>query len=349
MTLIGEPSTAVVPVATNLTGAQKAAILLVTLGEEASAYVVKLLTEEELKIATRSIADLRFVTPQQAQAVLEEFHQATIARNFPQRGGADYARRVLLNAFGHERTRHLVSELQLDGPIVEGPNPLRQTNPQQLAKLIEREHPQTIAIILSHLGPDQAASLLAAFDRTLRVKVIMRIATLDTVPDDLVRKVIDVVTQRVKALGEIKPGVSIGGIRSAAELLNAMDALLSGEILADVKEKKEALEESIRNSMFVFDDVLSIDTFGIKEILAKGDRKVMTVALKGASDAVRDHVLSCMSQRGGAMIREDMEAMGPVKIKDVENAQQQIISVIRALQADGAISIGGKGNDQYVL
>lgn len=335
--------------AVQLTGSQKAAILLVALGEQASAPVVKLLTADELKAVTRAIAELHLITAQQAQGVIEEFYEATVAHDFPHRGGAEYAKRMLTSAFGREESGRIASELDLEPGAAESEaESLRQTNPKQLAKLVKSEHPQTIAIILSHLGKEQAAALLSALDQKLRAKVIMRLATLDNVSEDVIRKVAMVLAERVKSLGEIKKTGTIGGIRSAAELLNAMDPALCEEVLVEVREQKEALEERIRECMFVFDDLLNIDSKGIKELIAKVDRKVLTVALKGTSESLKDHFFGCLSQRGADMMREDMEAMGAVKIKDVDAAQRQIINVVRMLQADGVLSAPGKGNDEYV-
>jgi flagellar motor switch protein FliG len=348
--LLAEPRTLAAPdPAATLTGAQKAAILLVTLGDEASSAVVKLLGEDELKAVSRTIADLPLITPEQAQAVLEEFYQATVARNHPYRGGASFARRILVTAFGREGSRQLVTDLKLEEANVDESIALRETHPQQLAKLIEREHPQTIAILLSHLGSNQAGRILSSMDRVLRAKVITRIAMLDSVSHDVVRKVIGVVADRVKSLGEIKTGGPIGGTRSAAEMLNTMDAELSNEILNDVQERKEELAQCIRNCMFVFDDIISIDAKGIRELIAKSDRKVLSIAMKGTTDDLKKHILGTMSQRGAEMIREDIDAMGPVKIKDVETAQQQIIALVRELQAEGVLSTGAAGDEQYVV
>jgi flagellar motor switch protein FliG len=334
---------------TSLTGAQKAAILLVTVGEEASSHIVRLLGEDELKTVSSTIAELPLITPEQAESVLEEFYQATVARNYPHRGGAGFARRILVSAFGRDGSRQLLADLRLEEPENDRSLALRETNPQQLAKLIAHEHPQTIAILLSHLGNGQAGRLLSALDRDLRAKVVTRIATLDSVSTEVVRKVITVVADRMKSLGKIESDGPIGGTRAAAELLNTVNPDISDQILIDVGEKREPLAQAIRNAMFVFDDLTSIDAKGVRELVAKADRKVLSVALKGTSEELKKHILGSMSQRGAEMIREDIDAMGPVKIKDVEIAQQQIISLVRALQTQGVLSVGGSGDDQYVV
>ncbi len=353
MNMIAEaPATATtsVPAVVELSGSQKAAILLVTLGEQASAPVIKLLTGDELKAVTRAIADLHLITPPQAQAVIEEFYETTVvAHGYPHRGGADYAKRMLTSAFGREESGRIATELSLEpDELRDESESLRQTNPKQLAKLIKNEHPQTIAIILSYVGKEQGAALLSTLDQKLRAKVVVRLATLDNVSEDVIRKVASVLTERVKSLGEIKKTGTIGGVRSAAEMLNAMDPALCEEVLTEVREQKEGLEEQIRECMFVFEDLLGIDSKGIKELIAKVDRKVLTVALKGTTEALKEHFFGCLSQRGADMMREDMEAMGAIKIKDVDGAQRQIINVVRMLQADGVLSAPGRGDDEYV-
>jgi flagellar motor switch protein FliG len=348
LTLIEEapPTDVIIP---PLSGIQKAAILLVTLGEQASAAIVQKLSDEELRKVTQSIAGMQSISPQQAEQVLEEFCQATVVRNFPSRGGADYAKRVLTSAFGREGGNRLVDEMDLNGGGTRsGIEPLRATDPQQLARLIMGEHPQTVAIILAHLPQTQAAALLASLPQDRRADITIRMANLDQISPDIIMRIATVLGHKIKSLGRVKRE-PIGGARAVAELLNRMDGAVCDEILEGVREREEALEEGIRHYMFVFDDLLLIDAKGVKEIVAKVDRKLLVMGLKGTSDQMKNHILSSMSSRGAEMLREDMDALGPIKIREVEAAQQQIIAVVRALEAEGVLSLKGGGDEQYVV
>jgi len=225
---------------------------------------------------------------------------------------------------------------------------LQKADPQQLAKFVHSEHPQTIALVLSHLNPSQAASLLISLPGNLRADVGLRMANLDQISPEVIHKIAAVLGQKLKALGEFSRE-SYGGVRAVAEMFNRLDSGTSKDILENIEAHDSGLAETIRHLMFVFEDMLMIDPNGIKEVLAKIDRKVLTLALKGTSDQLRNHFLEAMSQRGAEMLREDMDAVGPVKIKDVEAAQQQIIAVVRQLETEGVVSLKGAVGEQYVV
>jgi flagellar motor switch protein FliG len=212
---------------------------------------------------------------------------------------------------------------------------------------METEHPQTIALILSHLSATQAASLLANLPPQVRSDVVLRIAELDRVSPDVVARISLVISDKMKSLGEMRAEPR-GGPRSVADILNRMEASLSDEVLNSLQDQ-QPLVDVIRHYMFTFDDLLLIDATAMKEVVAKVDRKLLTIALKGTSDQLKNHFLQCMSQRGAEMLREDMEAAGPVRIKDVEAAQQQVLSVVQQLESEGVLSLKGGGGDQYVV
>jgi flagellar motor switch protein FliG len=212
---------------------------------------------------------------------------------------------------------------------------------------MESEHPQTIALILSHLSPAQAASLIANLPPALRGDVALRIAQLDKVSPDVVARVSLVISEKLRSVGELRMEAH-GGPRSVAEILNRMDSAVSDEILTNMKEE-QSLVDAIRHYMFTFEDILLIDPAAMKEVVGKIDKKLLVVALKGTSDQLKDHFLQCMSQRGGEMLREDMEAAGPVRIRDVEAAQQQILAVVQQLESEGVLSLKGGGENQYVV
>ncbi len=334
---------------TELTGIRKAAILLVALGDTASAELVRRLSEEEVQMVSREVARINTITSEQVEAIVEEFYQTSMARDFAIKGGLDYARNMLVNAFGAEAAQRLVDRLvKAMGAEAVSLDALQKADPQQLAKFVHSEHPQTIALVLSHLDTSQAASLLVSLPSNLRADVAMRMANLDQISPEIVHKIAAVLGQKLKALGEFSRE-SYGGVRAVAELFNRLDSMTNKEIIENIEQQDGNLAETIRHLMFVFEDILMIDANGMKELLGKIDRKVLTVALKGTSDQLKEHFLKAMSQRGADMMREDMDALGPIKIKDVESAQQVIINMIRQLETEGVVSLkGGGGGEQYV-
>src|SRR6266852_5265032 len=334
---------------TILPGIRKAAILLVVLGEQAGADFVRQLSEDEVQLVSKEVARMSSITQEQAEAVIEEFYQTSMARDFAVKGGMDYARSMLVNAFGAEAAKRIVDRLtKALGNEAVSLDALQKADPQQLAKFVHSEHPQTIALVLSHLDPSQAAALLISLPGNLRADVGLRMANLDQISPEVIHKIAAVLGQKLKALGEFSRE-SYGGVRAVAEMFNRLDSGTSKDILENIEAHDSGLAETIRHLMFVFEDMLMIDPNGIKEVLAKIDRKVLTVALKGTSDQLRNHFLEAMSQRGSEMLREDMDALGPTKIKDVEGAQQQIITVVRQLEVEGVVSLKGAVGEQYVV
>jgi flagellar motor switch protein FliG len=328
---------------------RKAAVLLLTLGEETSALLMRQLSEDEVQAVSREVARTSAVTPEQAEAVLEEFQQMVLAREYVLKGGLEHARRLLVSAFGPEAAEkilfHLQRTLRSDS---EDFTALQKADPQQLARFVQNEHPQTIALIVSQLSPSQAAALLMALPAEIRSDVTMRIANLDQISPEIIGRIASIIHQRLKGLGQLSRQ-SYGGVRAVAELLNRLDSSVSKEILENIGAQEAGLAEQIRHLMFVFEDLLLIDPNGIKEILSKVDRKLLTVAMKGTSEQLKNHILGCMSQRGREMLLEDMEAMGPVKIREVEAAQQAIIAVVRQLESEGVLSLKEAAGEQYVV
>jgi flagellar motor switch protein FliG len=281
--------------------------------------------------------------------VLQEFHQMVTAREYVIKGGIDYARKVLVNAFGDESAQRMLDRLMKSlGNESLSFDSLQKTDPQQLSKFIHSEHPQTIALILSHLNPSQAAALLSSLPKEIRGDVATRMASLDQISPDIISKIANVIGLKLRALGEMSRE-SYGGVDAVAEMLNRLDSIATKDILDSMEEANAQLANSIRHLMFVFEDLLLLDVNSIKEVLAKVDRKILTVALKGTSEKMKTHLLQAMSQRGADMMREDMDAMGPIKIKEVEAAQQQIIAVVRQLETEGVVSLKGATGEQYVI
>jgi flagellar motor switch protein FliG len=332
-----------------LTGARKAAMLLVVLGEQASAEILAQLSEDDVQRVSREVAKLTAISSEQAEAVLNEFHQISTAGDYVARGGIEFARKVLTRAFPPEVAKRLLDRLtKALGAEAASFDAIQRADPQLLAKFIHNEHPQTIALVLSHLNSSAAAALLTSLPPGMRSDVAQRMASLDQISPEIIMKIAGVIGQKLTALGEFSRE-SYGGVRAVAEMMNRLDSASSREILDHIEQQDTNLAETIRHLMFVFEDLLLIDPMGLKEVLNKVDRKVLTVALKGTSEQLRNQILGCLSQRGAEMLREDMEALGPVKIKEVEAAQQQVIAVVRDLEAEGIISLKGTIGEQYVV
>jgi flagellar motor switch protein FliG len=330
-----------------LTGLQKTAILLVALGDEASGNLLKHLSDEEVELVSGAIANLPVVPLAQAEAILEEFRDAANGALQVGHGGAEYARRMLAQAFGPEGSKKHIEKLP-HGPDRQS-TILQRIDPQVLVRFVRAEHPQTAALILSRVSPGQSAAVLSSMELPARADVAVRIATLNKISPAVFTKISAVIGTRLKSMGEVQRESS-GGPRAAAEIFNQLDPAICDELLEQMNQDNEALVEEIRQKMFVFDDLRSIDGPGITEVLGRADRRQLTVALKGATEELRQHLLKGLSQRGAAMLLEDMEALGPVKIRDVEAAQQTIIAVVRQLESEGVISRNkGSGKDeQYV-
>ncbi len=333
----------------NLSGLRKAAMLLIVLGEQTSADLLQQLSEEDVQKVSGEVAKITAISAEQAEGILNEFQQISTAGDYVMRGGVDFARKLLTRAFAPEIAKRMLDRLtRALGSEAASFDAIQKADPQQLAKFIHNEHPQTIALVLSHLNSSQAAALLMSLPAGLRSDVAQRMASLDQISPEIILKIAGVIGQKLRALGEFSRE-SYGGVRAVAEVLNRLDSSSSREILDTIDQQDTNLAETIRHLMFVFEDLLLIDPMGLKEVLAKVDRKVLTVALKGTSEQLKNQILGSMSQRGAEMLREDIEALGPVKIKEVDAAQQQIIAVVRQLESEGVLSLKGAVGEQYVV
>jgi flagellar motor switch protein FliG len=329
-----------------LTGSQKAAILMVTLGSTVSGPVLKRMTDQEVAAIASAIAKLEPVTSEQVEAVLDEASRST--RPSITRGGLDYVKKMLLEAYGADTATRWVDRIvkSMDQASVDFGS-LRKVDPQQLAKFIEEEHPQTIALVLSHLDPSQAAGLLSSLPLEVQADVALRVADLDRISPESVRVIASVIGQKLKNLGDLSRETR-GGIRAVADMFNRLDPNSSAQLMERIESEDPKLFESIRRFMFVFEDLTAIDPNGMRELVGRVDRKMLTLALKGTSEELRAHFFQSMSQRGAEMLRDDMEALGPAKLKDVDAAQQAVIMAARELEKNGVISLKNSGADQYV-
>jgi flagellar motor switch protein FliG len=330
-------------------GTRKAAILMMSLGQDVSAEILKRLTEDEVRRITAEVTRIKTLAPEQSEQVLAEFRSAIAGGAAYTVHGADFAKDMLVNALGAEPARKVLDQVSrqahMDADVLTA---MEKADSDQLAHFIQREHPQTLAIICSQLDRATAGSLLLRFPPEMRADVVRRMAGLEKISPEVLHRIGASLGPMLRRLGEFrrKP---YGGRRAVAEILANFEGTVTEEILASIEKANPELAEEVRRLMVVFEDLTVIDQAGIKTLLAAMDRKVLTVALKGTSEQLREHFTGCMSQRGAEMLREDMEALGPVRLKDVEAAQHQVIALARKLQAEGALSMKPSESDRYVV
>ncbi len=330
-----------------LTGTQKAAVLMVALGDDVAASIFKYLEEDEIQSVSKEIALTHHVQPETMDEVLEEFHTMSLAKSYIAQGGIEYAKKLLIKSVGPEAARKIIDRLTKALESSAGFSSLERANPQQLSKFIQNEHPQTIALILAHLNATQAGELIGSLPEALRADVAMRMANLQEISPEVVRRISLILEQKLESLGSYATE-AYGGVRAVAELFNRMDRSTGRVVLEKIENENPQLAASIRDLMFVFDDILLIDDIGISEILKRADKKTLTVALKGTSEELRNQFFRNMSTRAVEMMKEEMEFMGPTKIKDVEKSQHEVVEIVRQLEEEGVISIGGGGGEDYV-
>jgi flagellar motor switch protein FliG len=330
-----------------LNGTQKAAVLMVALGDDVAASIFKYLEEDEIQQVSKEIALTRNVMPETADEVLEEFHTMSLAKSYIAQGGIEYAKKLLIKSVGPESARKIIDRLTKALESSAGFSSIERANPQQLSKFIQNEHPQTIALILAHLNATQAGELIASLPETLRADVAMRMANLQEISPEVVRRISLILEQKLESLGSFATE-AYGGVRAVAELFNRMDRSTGRVVLEKIENENPQLAASIRDLMFVFDDILLIDDTGISEILKRADKKTLTIALKGTSEELRNQFFRNMSSRAVEMMKEEMEFMGPIKIKEVEKSQHEIVEIVRQLEEEGVLSIGGGGGEDYV-
>jgi len=331
-----------------LNGVRKAAVVALAVGEEISASIFKHLTEDEIERIAREVAALGHVAPELGNPVLEEFHHMWKAAEHLNRGGLDYARKLLVGALGPQAGNQMLDRVIKSFQSSMAFGAFERADPQQLSKFILSEHPQTIALILAHQKPGQAAVLLNSLPDDLRVEVVTRMANLEEIAPDVISRISHVIEQRLKSLG-VTTHESYGGVRAVAELLNRLDRSISQPVLEAVEAQSPDLAVSIRNLMFVFDDLLHVDDTAIREIVQRADKKTLTIALKGASEDIRERFFSNMSKRAGSMIKEEMDVLGAMRLRDVEKAQQEVVAIARKLEEEGLLVTGAAAGEPYVV
>lgn len=332
---------------TELLGLQKAAILLIALGPERSALIFKHLKEEEIEDLTLEIANTRSITPQVKEAVVEEFYQVCLAQQYIAEGGIGYAKELLEKALGADKALDVIGKLTASLQV----KPfefIRKTEASQLINFIQDEHPQTIALILSYLNPAQAALIVSALPPDRQADVAKRIATMDRTSPDVIKDVEKILESKLASLVN-QDYTIIGGVDAIVEILNTVDRSTEKHIMEILEMDEPELADEIRKKMFVFEDILLLDSRAIQRVLRDVDNADLAIALKSANEEVQNAIFDNLSKRLAAMIKEDMEFMGPVRMKDVEEAQQKIVNIIRKLEDSAEIVIARGGGDEIIV
>ncbi|MBQ3601775.1 MAG: flagellar motor switch protein FliG [Lachnospiraceae bacterium] len=330
-----------------LSGIEKAAILLISLGPEKSVNVFKYLKEDEIEQLTLEIANTRSVSANRKEQVLDEFYEVCLAQQYIAEGGISYAKELLEKALGSEKARDVIGRLTASLQV----RPfefVKKTDPTQLLNFIQDEHPQTIALILSYLSSAQASIIIAALPPEKQADVAKRIAQMDRTSPDVIKEVEKVLERKLASLVN-QDYTIVGGVDAIVEILNTVDRGTEKHIIETLEIEEPELADEIRRKMFVFEDILSLDDKSIQRVLREVDNNELAMALKGAAEEVQTAIFNNLSKRLAVMIQEDMEFMGPVRLKDVEEAQQKIVNIIRKLEDSAEIIISRGGGDEIVV
>ncbi len=327
-------------------GVKKSAILLMTLGELEAASVIKLLGPKEVQKLGEAMTNLENISRTEIETVLHDFCQEAEGRTTLGQDSDDYVRNVLTSALGEEKAANLIDRILL-GNDTSGIEGLKWMDAATVSELIKNEHPQIIATILVHLERDQASGILSLFPERLRNDTLLRIATLDSIQPDALRALNDVLTNLLSGSSNIRK-TPLGGVRTAAEILNFVPTALETSVIENIKQFDEDLAQKIMDEMFVFDNLMDVDDHGIQLLLREVQSESLIIALKGASEELRKKIFKNMSQRAAEALKEDLESKGPVRLSEVEAEQKEILKVLRQLADDGQIVLGGKGDDSFV-
>jgi len=332
-----------------LNGVRKAAILLVLLGEEAAAAIYRHLSQTQLQRLTQEIRELSGVKPEMAAEVLEEYNRLSLAREYVSQGGEGYARTLLVKAFGNEGAKTLLEQVNRAQVLTANQmDALQKANPKELARFLESEQPQTIAMVLAYLDAKSASAVLMRLPEGLRVEAVKRLALLRNFSPEMAQKVTVVLHQRLQNMGEQSRRV-FPGFKSAADLMNRLEPEMMKSVLESIEADDAKLALNIRNLMFTYDDLLTVPENSIRELVSRLDKKVLTLALKGSSEEMRNHLMKAISARAYEMLKEDMEVMGPVRSREVNKAKEEVVAVARQLEAEGKILLKAEGGDEYVV
>ena len=330
-----------------LNGRQKAAILLITLGPEKSAQIFKHLKEEDIEQLTLEIANMRTVSPEEKESILNEFYQVCLAQEYISEGGISYAKEILERALGAQKALEVINKLTASLQV----RPfdfVRKADPSQILNFIQGEHPQTIALILAYLKPQQAATIVSALPQDKQADVARRIAIMDRTSPDIIKEIERVLERKLSSM-VTQDYTMAGGLSAIVDILNSVDRGTEKYIMESLEVQDADLAEQIRKRMFIFDDIITLDSRSIQRVIREVENGDWALALKSANEEVQKSIFVNMSKRLAAMIKEDMDYMGPVRLRDVEEAQQKIVNVIRKLEDAGEIVISRGGGDEIIV
>ncbi|MDI6799977.1 MAG: flagellar motor switch protein FliG [Actinomycetota bacterium] len=327
---------------------QKAAALLVSLGMEVSADLLRRMKEDDIEKLTLEIANMRKLPAEVMDEVVKEFYELCVARDFVRQGGIEYAEEVLQKALGAGKAAEIINRLSSSLDIAPF-DFLRHTDPGEIFNFIENEHPQTIALVLSHLLPEPAAIIMTKLDVDIRADVIKRVALMDRTTPEIVSDVERVLEKKVAAIAKGQEYTSVGGVPSVVGILNNVDRSSEKSILEALEERDPELADEIRRNLFTFEDIITLDDRGVQRFLREVDSKKLSFALKTVGDELKQKIFHNMSQRAGEMLKEEMDYLGPVRLHDVETAQQEVVNLIRRLEDEGEIIIARGGEDDIVV
>lgn len=332
----------------NMSGVRKAAVLLVAVGEDLAKEILRVLPEADVQRLTEELADLRGITPELSSDIMEEFWEMLETQNVMMHGGLDYASRLLMETFGKERADDLLALVRRSQEAAQGNlAKLQRTDPQQLGKLLDSEHPQTIALVLAHLDPRRASMVLDNLSEDHKVLSIQRLAEMRQFSPEMAQKVAHILHRRLENVGDTARK-SYSGFKAVADLLNRLNAEESKKILETIEDGQPELALAIRNLMFTFEDLIAVPPATIREIVSGVDKRQLALALRGAKDDLRAQIFKAMSSRAVEMLKEDMEVLGPVRSREVAAAQQEILSLARRLEAEGKVILKLESGDEML-
>lgn len=332
-----------------LSGMRKAAILLVSVGEEVAKKILQALPESDVQRMTEEIADLRGVSPALGMEVLEEFYGMIETQQYMMHGGIDFASKLLVDSFGKQRAEDMLVLVKRAQEANYGNLAmLQKTDPQQLGKFLEGEHPQTVALVLAHLDPKRASQVLESLSEEQKVAAIRRLAEMRQFSPEVAQKVAMILHRRLENVGD-SARKAYSGFKAVADLLNRMQAEAAKKILESVEEDQPEIALGIRNLMFTFEDLITVPSASVREIVTGVDKKQLALALRGAREDLRAHIFKAMSSRAVEMLKEDMEVLGPVRSRDVAVAQQEMLSLARKLEAEGKIILKLESGDDLMV
>ena len=331
-----------------MSDAKTAATMLVLVGEDVASSIMKYLNESEIEQLSKEISNVGLISAEKAETNAEELYELLVANRFVSEGGVEYARKVILKTLGAGSAARIIDRLSSSYTSSTTFQSIDRVNPLQLSQFIQHEHPQTIALILAHLPPRAGAALMASLPEEIQAEAAVRMSNLAEISPDVIGSIATVLEEKLKPVGNYGDGAGLGGIRAVAEMFNRLDRRMSRTVLEQIDSEQPEIANSIRQLMFIFDDISALDDTAMREILQRVDKKTISQALKGTLPELQNQFFRNMSQRAVEMLKEEMDIMGPIKALDVSAAQAVVVEIVRQLEEEGVIGVGGDA-EEYVV